>query len=714
VEFRPSRDHLARACLVAGALALLARLVYLFEFSDSVFFLSPTLDAAWHDANAKRIAAGHLLDGAPYFRAPLYSWFLALIQALGGTSAWAPRLVQALIGALAASGIAWIAGRLLGTRTGLVAGLVMALYGPLVFSAGELLHEALLVPLLVLSLVFFVKGQEDLPDEDAGALPWFLGGLALGFAAITRPSALAIAPAALAAPWLLAPAEAKARARRLVLPILAGLVLPILPVTAINFISSGDFIPIASQGGINFYAGNNPEADGRHVVIPEVEGSGWSDFEPRVKSIAERAVGRKMRPSEVSDWWAGRGFSWLAENPGAAYRLYVAKTLALLSGYEVPNNRDIYVARRDSRLLSLLVGRAGPLSLPWGLLLPVSLLGIAVLPSRRKLFVILAGAGLYGLSILPFFIADRFRLPLVPLLAIPAAWGLLSIPSLLRAPGRARKALALFAVGLVAGNGGAGADTSGNAADTWHKLGEALYNQERYQAALDAFDEALRLEPANDLPRLGRAHALASLGQDSLAGAEFAAVATRLTGSWQAQYGYGRHLVQAGRTAEAVPYLERAAGLMPDLGELHRELGLAYEAVGNYPAAGLALGHALRLGMSDPEIHLSLGLAALKQGSPEMAANNWNRALELDPGHFRSLYNLALLRFSQGADEEAAELWERAAAVEPDNPLPHFQLARLFQRRGEPERVRREIEAALQRGLPAAEIGRDPLLRNLD
>lgn len=696
-------------------MALVVRLVYLFEFSDSIFFSSPTLDAAWHDENARRIAAGHLLDGAPYFRAPFYSWFLALIHVLGGTSAWAPRLVQALLGAFAAGGVAWSAGRLLGTRTGLTAGLVTALYGPLVFSTGELLHEALLVPLLVLALVFFVKGQAELPDEDAGALPWFLGGLALGFAAITRPNALAIAPAAIALPWFLAgDPETRARARRFVIPIVAGLVLPILPVTAINFISSGDFIPIASQGGINFYAGNNREADGRHVVIPEIENAGWGDFEPQVKSIAETAVGRKLRPSAISNWWAGRGFAWLAENPGAAYRLYVAKTLALLSGYEVPNNRDIYVARRDSRLLSLLVGRAGPLFFPWGLLLPAALLGIAVLPSRRRLLLVLAGALLYALSLLPFFIADRFRLPLVPLLAIPAAWGLLSIPSVLRSPGRARKALALFAVGLLAGNAAAGADTSGNAADSWHKLGEALYNQERYQAALDAFDEALRLEPGNDLPRLGRAHALESLGQDSLAGAEFEAVAARLTGSWQAQYGYGRHLVRAGRTADAVPYLERAAGLMPDRGELHRELGLAYESVGNYPAAGLALGHALRLGMSDPEIHLSLGLAALKQGSPEIAENNWNRALELDPRHFRSLYNLALLRFSQGADEEAAALWERAAAVEPGNPLPHFQLARLFQRRGESERVRREIEAALQRGLPPAEIGRDPLLRNLD
>jgi len=46
----------------------------------------------------------------------------------------------------------------------------------------------------------------------------------------------------------------------------AGLVLPIIPVTLHNALVGHDFVPIASQGGVNFYIGNNPVADGYTAI----------------------------------------------------------------------------------------------------------------------------------------------------------------------------------------------------------------------------------------------------------------------------------------------------------------------------------------------------------------------------------------------------------------------------------------------------------------
>src|SRR5512140_2761313 len=117
MESRPPGDGLKTTVLLVGGIALLVRLVYLLEFRTSVFFSSPTLDAAWQDEIARRIAAGHLLESAPYFRAPLYGWFLALIYALGGAaSPWAPRRIQAALGAFSAAGVAGAAGRALHSR----------------------------------------------------------------------------------------------------------------------------------------------------------------------------------------------------------------------------------------------------------------------------------------------------------------------------------------------------------------------------------------------------------------------------------------------------------------------------------------------------------------------------------------------------------------------------------------------------------------------
>jgi len=675
-----------RLALIVFAAALVVRLVYLLEFSRSVFFDVPILDAAWHAGWAERIAHGHWLEGAPYFRAPLYTWFLAALDVVAGSGSWVPRLAQGVLGSLAASFTALTTERLR-PGSGLAAGLVVALYGPLVFSTGELLHEALLVPLLAawLWITVFAHGERD--DPDAGSLPWFGSGLLLGLSAITRPSALVLAP------LLVGLALLPSRRTRFVLPILAGLALPIAPVTVINYVTSGDLVPIASQGGINFYAGNNGAADGRHVVIPELADlGGWEDFEPRVTAIAEKTAGRPLGPAGVSDWWAARGWSWIRHHPGQAAGLWLSKVGALLSGYEVPNNRDILAARSDSLLLALLVGRAGAFFWPWGLLLPLAVFGVIAASDRRRFLVPVAAAVVYGASLIPYFVCDRFRLPVVLFLAVPAGAGLLALPTLVKATWATRRPPLVGAgVALLLTLATWGMDTRMNAAESWHRLGEALYNAGRSVAALDAFNEAVRLRPDDESVRLGRswaivaaADSLARTGRaaeaaslDSLAGVELARAAKRLPDSWQAQYGYGHWLAVHGKGAEAVPWLERAAGAQPSRAEVHKELGFAYEAAGRWREAGIALSHAVSLGEETAEVHLSLGLATLNGGRADLAENNWRRALELDPNHVRSLYNLGLLEARRGHVGAAADLWRRALRVDPGNALIQGQLAAL-------------------------------------
>lgn len=709
---RPSRW---RGPLVVFVAALALRLIYLLEFSRSVFFQSPILDAAWHDQWARRIAAGHLLDGAPYFRAPLYPWFLALVYRLFGTGPWAIRLLQELLGAAAAAGLALLVARRLGRTPGLVAGLILAAYGPFIFFSGELLIEgALFLPLLAVVTALLLRAEASLDAEEAPLFPWFTGGLALGVAALARPNALALVPAALILPWVRGAGEqARDRFRRIALPLVVGVVLPILPVTLINFIASGDLVGIASQGGINFYAGNNAAADGRSVVVPELGNDvSWEEFVPRTTRVAEDAERKTLKPSQVSAWWSGRAWHWIRSRPGDAAALLGRKALVLVSGFEAPNNRDLYVARRESLLLGLTVGRLGPLLYPWGLLLPLAVLGVAGASSeeRRRLLPFLGLAAAYGLSLLPFFICDRFRLPLIFWLAPPAALGLLRLPALVRAGRRAALPIGVGLVALVAANLPWGGDTSGTSADAWHKLGEALYNRQNYVGALSAFNAAVQRAPGDNLPRLARAFTLQALKQDSLAGAEFERLADRLPDSWQAQHGYGRWLLDHGRAGQAVPFLEKAAGQAPERGELHRDLGFAYENVGNDAAAGVALNRALQLGQESAAVHLSLGLAALRRGSPPLAEKNWERGLELDPNDFRTLYNLGLLRLGQGRDGDAAELWRRASAVDPASPLVPYQLARLALRRGQVELARATLIRALDMGLPRAEVERDPQL----
>lgn len=717
----PEAAESRRLVIAVFCLALVVRILYLVEFSRSVFFASPILDAAWHDGWARRIAAGSLFDGAPYFRAPLYGWFLAVVYRFLGEGPWPIRLVQSVVTAAAAAGVTAIVLPRFGRRVGVIAGVVLAVYGPAIFLAGELLIEAaLFVPLLVWATAEALRAHDSGGAEEAPLAPWFRTGIALGLAAIARPNALVLAPALLALPFLRGPAPgrigARAEAGRIALPLLLGLALPVLPITLINFTSSGDLILIASQGGINAYAGNNAEADGRSVVVPALGREvSWEEFVPRATAVAEKAAGGRLRPSEVSDYWSGEARRWSLSNPVAAGRLLLRKIGWLLSGYEAPNNRDYYVARRESLLLELTGGRFGPLLLPLGLLFPLALLGLALASpdERRRLAPLLVLAAAYAASLLPFFICDRFRLPLVLWFAIPAALALDRLPGLIRGRRIPPLPVCIFLAGLGVANWSHGADTAGRSSDAWHKLGEALYNRGQYPAALGAFDAALMRAPGDNLPRLGRAFALQALGQDSLAGVELGDLVHRLPDSWQAQHGYGRWLLDHDRPGDAVPYLERAAGLHPERAELHRDLGFAYELTGNDVTAGMALKRALDLGEESAELHLSLGLVAYRRGAPALAERNWERGLELDPRHFRTLYNLGLLRLGQGRADEARRLWGRASEVRPADPRIPVQLARLEARLGRSDAARAAVAHALELGVARAELETDPLLSPL-
>ena len=97
-----------------------------------------------------------------------------------------------------------------------------------------------------------------------------------------------------------------------------------------NMVRGGDPVLIASQGGINFFLGNNPGANGRAAIAP----CGWSDIPDDFRRrhagsiwdreliwmsgryLAAREAGRTdLEPSEVSPYWFGRTGAFLTVLP---------------------------------------------------------------------------------------------------------------------------------------------------------------------------------------------------------------------------------------------------------------------------------------------------------------------------------------------------------------------------------------------------------------
>jgi tetratricopeptide (TPR) repeat protein len=125
------------------------------------------------------------------------------------------------------------------------------------------------------------------------------------------------------------------------------------------------------------------------------------------------------------------------EQPGDFALLQLRKLHALFASYEIPNVANFYLWREHSRWLATLpvaVHAIAALALP----------GLVLAVRRREARAALLVAAGVAVSVLPFYVIGRFRMPLVPLLCVFAGVTLAAGVAALRAGDR-RRAAALAA-----------------------------------------------------------------------------------------------------------------------------------------------------------------------------------------------------------------------------------------------------------------------------
>lgn len=409
------RQHLLLVLVLLVALGL--RGGYLWgQARNNPMFARPVMDAGFHHEWAQRIAAGEGLEERPYFRAPLYYYLLAGIYKLFGPHVLAGRIAGCILGALSCYLLAWLGVALAGFRAGLLAGLIAAFYWPFIYFDAELLTVGLEVFLNVALLIVLLRAAR------RDSRPLFLAaGIIWGLSAITRPNVLAFAVGIFAWLWIAyRPGRRLYRAAQAAALTCIGAALIVLPVTIRNYVVGGELVLIATNGGVNFYIGNNPEADGFSAIVPGTRRSWEGGFEDTHR-IAEQEMGRPLGEKEVSDYWYARAFEWIGAQPGAWARLMLRKLRVFCSPIEMPNNQPIW----------FFAGMAELSTIFWLGFPVVACLGVAALllvgRQWREWALPLAFAIIYGLTVLAFFCPGRYRLPIVPVLIVLAAAGLVEL-----------------------------------------------------------------------------------------------------------------------------------------------------------------------------------------------------------------------------------------------------------------------------------------------
>ncbi|HWN82934.1 MAG TPA: tetratricopeptide repeat protein, partial [Candidatus Udaeobacter sp.] len=381
-----------------------------------------------------------------------------------------------------------------------------------------------------------------------------------------------------------------------------GLVLPILPVTAHNWFVGHDWVPIASQGGVNFLIGNNPKSDGYTAIVPGTRATWWGGHDDAV-ALAEGAVGRKLKPSEVSDYWFSEGKRFIRTQPAAAAQLMLRKAFLFFWGAEISNNEHIYFLRHYSWPMRLTLWHFG-IYFPFGLVAPLGLVGIAMALRRRAPgAVLLAGyTFIYAAAVIAFFVCARFRLPVVPVMLLFAVY---AGAALWRRP-QATIGWTVAVLGLAllfnADPYRLNASVFGSQALSYLDLGAYQMVEGRTAEAKQLLAKAAELDPGHPAP-----HAL-----------------------------LGRIALAEGRLEEAEQELRLATRGDPVLfrdvvTQAQRDLGKLAIQRGWFDRARIVYELSLQLDPQSAEAHAGAGIAAGAMGDSVGAAAHFTRALELDP-----------------------------------------------------------------------------------
>lgn len=501
-------------------LAVALRAAYLIDSFDDPSFSHLLVDARTYHELAEALGRQGVLTEEFLWQAVGYPFFLAGVYKLFGVTVMAAKVIQILVGG-ATCFLTWrLARRLFGSPSALAAGLICALYGPLIFFENQLLATGWAAFWLI-ALANLAESWQRRPLPLHGLLLGAAGAAAV----LVRPTFIPVVAA-----LLVLLAWSGRRAGRSSLSALApvgtaGLVLVLLLGVLGNFLelSTGRRGLLPPSGGINLYIGNN--ADYRETINIR-PGFGWEDL-----------VDEPRRHGFAANPWAGQPYflskvrRFALEQPREFLALQGQKSLQLVSSRELARNQDIYLHRRWSPLLTGLVFRWGAFGFPFGLVLPFALAGM-VAGGRRLWTPVLIPMIIYGGAVVLVFVSARYRTPLVPLLAVLAGHGVARVITWWRAgrPGWAGwgPGLALLGLLLAVIPGPFAPETVDYAPEFHFGVGISHYRLGEWEPAVRHLDASVALDPENPAPRNFLGISLARLKRyDEAVGQFEAAIALR-------------------------------------------------------------------------------------------------------------------------------------------------------------------------------------------
>ena len=375
--------------------------------SDAYIYLYQAWFTAFIDTGGG--FAGEFMSPSPYV------WLQTAAYKVFGPHYIVPLLVNIILVSFTAVFSALTTRRLFGEQTGWIAGMMLALAGPVVFFAGITVKTNLVLFLLAMACYLVIRFFQQTRFWWA-----FAAIFVLGLAAMERQNLLLLVILAMV---LIVLHGWRTASKKELIPIgVAG-----LAAISLLFIISGwnpsEVEPkMFSPVGLNFYVGNSPGSWGGYTIVEGIHDD-IIGHRTEPQQFIENKSGRSLSRWGVSQYWFKKSFDYYVSHPQEYAILQLRKAGLLVAQYSqgVPEQYHVWRWERPALIIAFI---------DTGLMLILSGFGLYYLRSRLRepgVAFLISGSILYALSVWIFFVAERYRLSLIILLVPVAAYGVWNI-----------------------------------------------------------------------------------------------------------------------------------------------------------------------------------------------------------------------------------------------------------------------------------------------
>ena len=604
--------------------ALSVRLFYLYESSDNPIFKAPIVDARGYDYIAGTLVQKGKMEDLFFWQQFFYPFFLSIVYFFSGCSIVAAKIVQAVLGSLICVLTFLLARKVFSFRTGIIAGIAVIFYGPLIFHESDLISAGWEALWAVILLWLFLKAANNKQSFSI----YVLIGICGAFSTLTRPNFLIFFVAACV--WLMivyCRFKKRILAVNAMAAILVSFAFVVLPVAILNSHITGHFGIMPASGGINLYIGNNPDFDAASIR----PGPKWEEL-----TAMPVKYGIKNDMWDKQEFFYDKALRYIVSHPANFLKGLIIKTMQVINSREMPGNVDVYLFRNFSILLRALMWKAGPFGFPFGLILPLSVVGLVYfwrqIPMPMKLFLLI-----YPLPLVVTHIESRYRIAMIPVLVILAAAGIDTFIKQIKHFRRSMlvAAVMLFVLVLLLSTlpGPFASEKMNYLPELYNSVGATLVSQGKLDEALENYKKAIGFD------------------------AKYS----------EAYYNLGVLYYQQGDKELAMQNYEKALQSEPNDYKSHYNLGVVLCAMGDFESAETHYLEALRLKPDYILVRKALVTDFIRRGELDNAIEQLRQILEIDSGDAETHYQMGMLLVQKNEVAPAIQEFEKTLQLNPDH-----------------------------------------------